>query len=131
MIRYAAVPIIAILGACSAEVENSQAEDANRIETLSVSNLVITGANTASGSSAPEAEVLPPSQPAQTSTPVTKSRTDETPAEPKQQAARKPSTEAAAKPTSQPESAAARESKAEPETPASTCTPEHRAMGHC
>ena len=130
MIKYAAVPVIAFLAACSAEVESNQAADADRIETLSVNNLVITGANTVSTDTA--TQEVPPVQPAQTAAPVAESRTAQTsPAEQKQKAVRKPSTEAAAKPAPKPKAAPAADPKAEPNTPASTCTPQHREMAHC
>lgn len=131
MIKYVAVPVIAVLGACSAEVENGQAANTDRVETLSVNNLVITDANTAIASSATEDRVQAPAQPGETAAPVAKSRAARpTTAQPKQQTVRKPSTEQAAKPAAKPKPAPAADPKP-PQAPATTCTAEHREMGHC
>lgn len=137
MFKYAAVPLLAILAACSAEVENGEAAEANVVDTLSVENLVITNSNTATAVSEMEMQAPPPAQPAQTAAPVADKRDGRTTAaEPKQQTVRKPSAEAAPKPapkaTPEPNAAAPKaEPKAEPEAPTTTCTAEHRALGHC
>ena len=129
MIKSAAVPLLAILAACSAEVENGET---NVIETLSVNNLVITGSNTANAATEMEGQAPPPAQPAQTAAPVAEQRDGPTSAaEPKQKTVRKPSTEAAAKPPSKTTAAPSSESEPKPDSPASTCTAEHREMGHC
>ncbi|MGI8705746.1 MAG: hypothetical protein ACR2JJ_08135 [Sphingomicrobium sp.] len=97
MIRYAAVPLLAILAACSAEVENGEAAEANVIDTLSVNNLVVTNSNSATAVREMETQSPPPAQPAHTAAPVADKRDGRsTAAEPKQQTIRKPSTEAAA-----------------------------------
>lgn len=128
MIKYAAVPVIAILAACSAEVEDSQAADANRIETLSVNNLVITEANTAINS-AIEAQSPPPAQPAQTTASTAPPRAATT--EPKQRPAREPAAEAAAKPSTKLKTAEPAQPGPETEASNAACTDEHREMGHC
>lgn len=130
MMKYATVPLLAILAACSAEVENGEATEANVVDTLSVNNLVITDSNEAAAVSELETQDPPPAQPAQTATPVTNERDGRTTAaKPKQQT--KSSTEAAAKPASKPNAEPGGDSEAEPEAPAGTCTAEHREMGHC
>lgn len=132
MIRYAAVPLLAILAGCSAEVESGEAAEANVIDTLSVNNLVITDSNSASAVRETETQSPPPAQPAHTAAPVADKRDGRTTAaEPKPQTIRKPSTEAAAKQASKPKAEPAADREAEPEAGADTCTAEHREMGHC
>jgi hypothetical protein len=128
MIRYAAVPLLAILAACSAEVENGEAAEETVVETLSVNNLIITDSNAAAIAGDMGAQA-PASQPPQTAAPADRRNGGATAAEPKQQT--RPSADAAAKRPPKPSAEPAGNSEPEPEAPAGTCTPEHREMGHC
>ncbi len=120
MIKFAAVPVLAILAACSAEVESGDAAEANMVETLNVNNLVIAGPDTATALAETGTQVSPPAQQPQPAAPAVEPRAPRsTAAEPKQQTVREPSSEAAAN------------SQAQTEAPAGTCTAEHRALGHC
>jgi outer membrane biosynthesis protein TonB len=127
MIRYAGLPVLAILAACSAEVENGEAAEVNTVEILSVNNLVVTDVNTVAADTVAE-RVSPPSQPAQTAAPA--KRTQTTP-EPKQQTVRKLATDAAPKAAVKPKPAPPAQPTSETGTSNTTCTAEHREMGHC
>ena len=128
MIKYAAVPVVAILAACSAEVEDSEAADANRIETLSVNNLVITDVNDGTNGMV-EAQSPAPAQPRQTTAATAAPRV--VTAEPKQRPAGEPAAEAAAKPSTKSKTAAPAQPGQPTEASNTACTDEHREMGHC
>ena len=116
MLKYAALPLLAALVACSADVDNGQSTEASAVDTLSVNNLVITETN-AVGSNVAETEP----------TPVQRAETPrsaaETPAARSSRSDPQASTQSAPKPPA--------EADAETEAPEPTCTPEHREMGHC
>ena len=116
MMNYASLPLLAILAACSAEVDNGQSAEANAVDTLSANNLVITETN-AVGSSVAETEPAPiqraETPPSAAEAPAVRSSRSEL--EVRTQSAPKPPAEA----------------DAETKAPESTCTPEHREMGHC
>ena len=120
MSKYASAPILAILAACSAGVENGQVAEANGLDTVTVDNLVVSDTNPAVAGT--EAGAVPPAA----GSPARAAR----PAQPKQQADRKPSNEAS---ETAPTAATAPEANAkpEPEAPVATCTAEHRELGHC
>lgn len=125
--KYAALPLLAVLAACSAEVENGQAAEANAIETLSVNNLVIADANEV-GSNLAETEPAAPVRRTETPPPAAEApaaRPNRSERETRTQARAR--TEPAPKPLAKPPAEADAETKA----PESTCTPEHREMGHC
>lgn len=125
MTNYTALPLLAILAACSAEVENGAAADANRVDNLFVENLVITDAEST------ETEVQPPAQPAPPGeTPAAR----QNPAQPKEQDVRRPAAEAQPKApakTVQPKGAPPPEAKEGAAPTDGSCPPEHREMGHC
>ncbi|MBA3577399.1 MAG: hypothetical protein H0W39_07305 [Sphingomonas sp.] len=132
MIKFAATLLFAILAACSAEVENRSAAEANVVETLSVDNLVIAGPETETAVTGTGTHASPSAPQPQAAAPVAgSSAARTTPPEPNRQTVRKPSTETAAKPASRPRAAPAAGSEAEPAAPTATCTAEHRALGHC
>lgn len=125
--KYAVLPLLAVLAACSAEVENGQSAEANVVETLSVNNLVITDANNVDSNLA-EAEPAVPVQRTETPPPAAEApaaRASLSERETRAQA--KTRTEPAPRPPAKPPAEADSETKA----PESNCTPEHREMGHC
>lgn len=124
MIKYAALSLVAVLVACSAEVENGQSAEA--VETLSVNNLVITDANNV-GSNIADGEPATPVQRAETppSAPeAAATRPSQRQGETRSQAEAR--AEPAPKPPAKPPAEAERAKVPDP-----TCTPEHRELGHC
>lgn len=126
MIKYAAVPIMAFVAACSAEVENGETADRNDVQTLSVNNLIITEANTVSANSAIEAQPPAPDQRVEAATDRV-TAPPAAPEEPTPRTANKLQAESAPKAGAAPPAEPTPEAK----TPESTCSPEHREMGHC
>jgi hypothetical protein len=128
MTRYIALPLLAIVAACAAEVENGEAGDANRVDNLVVENLIITDSEMAG---ATETETQPTAQPAP---PAETPAARQSSAQPKEQDVRRPAAEAQPKAPArpvQPKAAPPAEPKEGAAPPDGSCPPEHREMGHC
>ena len=116
MMKHAALPLLTVLAACSAEVESGQSAEDSTLETLSVNNLVITDAH-AVGSNIAATEPAPV-QRAETPTPsagAPAARSSRSDLEARTQSAPNPPAKA----------------DADTKAPESTCAPEHRELGHC
>ncbi len=130
MTKYAALPLLAILAACATDVENDAAAEANQVDNLFVENLTITDAEIAG---ATETEVQSAAQPGPSAAPEAPAARP-SPAQPKEQAARRPAAEAEPKApanTAQHKAAPPAEPKAGPAPTDGSCPPEHRELGHC
>jgi hypothetical protein len=130
MMKYAAVPLLAMLAACSAERESGEAETLNTVETSTTNNLIVAqdDAATAADNMA-QTQDTAPTQAGQTTAPAPAAPTARTaPAEPRPTITPRPSTEAS-QVSGRTEPAPVAEPKAA--TPESSCSPEHREMGHC
>ena len=130
MMKYAAVPLLAMLAACSAERERDEAETVNAVETSTTNNLIVAqdDAATAADNMA-QTQDTAPTQAGQITAPAPAARIARTaPAEPRPRTTPGPSAEAS-KVSGRTEPAPVAEPKAA--TPEPGCSPEHREMGHC
>lgn len=133
MMKYAAVPLLAILAACSAEGERSEAETLNTVDTLTVNNMIVAQDDAATAAdNVIQTEEAAPAQAGQTTAPAAAAPTGRTaPAEPRPEIRRTPATEASSEPATKRQAAPAAEPKPEASDSETTCPPEHREMGHC
>jgi hypothetical protein len=126
MTKYIALPLLAIVAACAAEVENGAAGD--RVDNLVVENLIITDSEIVGVT---ETETQPTVQPA---APPETPAARQSPAQPKEPATHRPAPAAEPKApakTVQPKATPPAEPEVGPAPADGSCPPEHREMGHC
>lgn len=132
MSKYFALPILAILAACSSEAENGEVAAENAFDTMTANSLIVPDGNSATAMNSTEATVSPPARtPEPEAAPAVRDAKRANEADAKQQNSSTSSRERTTKEEPEVQKTNAADLGTEAKSQNESCTAEHRAMGHC